>query len=77
MECGLHRIPVAVMNPRQIRDFARSIGRLAKTDALDAEVIARFAAAVKSEVRLLPDQRVGPTQGSCGSQTADHRHEDR
>ena len=58
VECGLHRIPVAVINPRQIRDFVRSIGRLAKTDALDAEVIARFAAAVKSEVRLLPDSEL-------------------
>lgn len=36
-------IPVAVVNPRQARDFARSLGRLAKTDAIDAEVLARFA----------------------------------
>jgi len=37
------RIPVAVVNPRQARDFARSLGKLAKTDAIDAEVLARFA----------------------------------
>ena len=55
VDCGLRRMPVAVMNPRQIRDFARSTGRLAKTDALDAQVIARFAAAVRPEVRPLPD----------------------
>jgi len=37
-------IPVAVVNPRQARDFARSLGKLAKTDAIDAQVLARFAA---------------------------------
>src|ERR671926_17467 len=39
-------LPLAVVNPRQIRDFARATGRLAKTDALDAAVIAHFAEAV-------------------------------
>ena len=39
------RLPVAVVNPRQIRDFARATGQLAKTDALDARVIALFAEA--------------------------------
>lgn len=48
-------LPLAVVNPRQIRDFARAIGRLAKTDALDAEVIAHFAQAVHPEPRPLPD----------------------
>ena len=57
LECGLNHVPVVVMNPRQIRDFARSIGRLAKTDAIDAEVIARFASVVKPEVRELPDHQ--------------------
>ena len=46
-------LPLAVVNPRQIRDFARAIGRLAKTDALDAEVIARFAEMVRPEARQL------------------------
>lgn len=46
-------LPVAVVNPRQIRDFARATGQLAKTDALDAAVIARFAAAVRPPVRPL------------------------
>ena len=36
-------LPVAVVNPRQVRDFAKATGRLAKTDALDAQVIAHFA----------------------------------
>lgn len=47
-------LPVAVVNPRQIRDFARATGQLAKTDALDARVIARFAEAVQPPVRPLP-----------------------
>ena len=46
---------VAVVNPRQIRDFARATGRLAKTDRIDAEVIAAFAAAVRPEARIVPD----------------------
>lgn len=48
-------LPVVVVNPRQIRDFAKSIGRLAKTDAIDAGVIARFASAVRPELRPLKD----------------------
>jgi transposase len=55
-------LPVAVVNPRQIRDFARATGTLAKTDALDAQVIARFAEAVRPAVRPLPAehaQRLG------------------
>ena len=49
-------LPLAVVNPRQIRDYARATGRLAKTDALDAEVIAHFAEAVRPEPRPVPDQ---------------------
>jgi transposase len=48
-------MPLAVVNPRQIRDFARATGQLAKTDALDARAIARFAAKVQPEVRPVPD----------------------
>jgi transposase len=48
-------LPVAVVNPRQVRDFARATGRLAKTDRLDAQVLAHFAAAVHPEPRPLPD----------------------
>jgi transposase len=46
---------VAVVNPRQVRDFGRAAGQLAKTDVLDAEVIARFAETMKPEPRALPD----------------------
>lgn len=49
-------LPVAVVNPRQVRDFARSTGQLAKTDAIDAKVLAAFAQAVQVEVRPLPDE---------------------
>jgi transposase len=48
-------LPVVVVNPRQIRDFAKATGRLAKTDALDAAVLAHFAEAVRPEPRPLPD----------------------
>ncbi|MBI4236535.1 MAG: IS110 family transposase [Chloroflexi bacterium] len=44
---GAAGIPLAVVNPRQVRDFARSLGRLAKTDQLDAQVIAHFGEATK------------------------------
>ena len=49
-------LPVAVVNPRQVRSFARAIGRLAKTDRLDAKAIAHFAEAVRPPVRPLPDE---------------------
>lgn len=48
-------LPV-VVNPRQVRDFARATGRLAKTDTIDAEMIARFGEAVAPEVRPLPSE---------------------
>src|SRR5690242_21723267 len=49
-------LPVAIVNPRRVRAFARATGRLAKTDRLDAETIARFAEAVRPPVRPLPDE---------------------
>ncbi len=49
-------IPVSVVNPRQVRDFAKSTGKLAKTDRLDAQAIAHFAEAIKPEVRYLADE---------------------
>ena len=48
-------LPVVVVNPRQVRDFARATGTLAKTDALDAAVLAHFADAIRPEVRPLRD----------------------
>ena len=54
---GAAGLPVAVVNPRQIRDFARATARLAKTDALDAAVIAHFAEAVNPPARPLADEQ--------------------
>ena len=49
-------LPVVVVNPRQVREFARATGRLAKTDSIDAGVLAQFAEAIKPEARPLPDE---------------------
>ncbi len=48
-------LPVAVVNPRQARDFARATGKLAKTDALDAQALAHFAEAVRPPARPVPN----------------------
>lgn len=53
--CAAAGLPVAVVNPRQIRAFAQAIGRTAKTDPIDAEVIALFGERVRPEPRPLPD----------------------
>ena len=50
------KLPFAVVNPRQVRDFAKATGQLAKTDALDAGVIAHVAEAVRPVPRPLPDE---------------------
>jgi transposase len=55
-------IAVAVVNPRQVRDFARATGRLAKTDRRDAEVLARFAEAVRPEARPLAEEQAQALQ---------------
>lgn len=49
-------LPVVVVNPRQVRDFAKAVGRLAKTDRIDAGVLAHFGEAIKPECRLLKDE---------------------
>jgi transposase len=54
-ELAASGLPVVVVNPRQMRDFAKATGRLAKTDCIDAKVIAHFAQAVRPPVRPLPD----------------------
>jgi len=48
-------LPVVVVNPRQVRDFAKASGRLAKTDALDAQMLAQFAEVMRPQPRPLPD----------------------
>jgi transposase len=55
-ELSMAGLPVAVVNPRQARDFAKATGRLAKTDPIDASVLAHFAQAIRPEVRELKDE---------------------
>lgn len=50
------RLAVVVVNPRQVRDFAKATGKLAKTDTIDAAVLAHFGEAVKPEPRPMPDE---------------------
>lgn len=50
-------LPVVVVNPRQVRDFAKASGRLAKTDAIDARVLAQFAQKIQPELRPLKDEQ--------------------
>ena len=51
-----NNLPVVIINPRQIRDFAKATGRLAKTDSIDADTIARFARDIRPEVRPIKDE---------------------
>jgi transposase len=50
-------VPVVVVNPRHVRDFAKATGKLAKTDALDAQMLAHFAEVMRPEARPLPDEQ--------------------
>jgi transposase len=54
---GSHKLPVAVVNPRQVRDFAKAFGILAKTDAIDARVLAHFGATTQPEPQPVPDEQ--------------------
>lgn len=54
---GSAGLRVAVVNPRQVRDFAKATGRLAKTDSIDAQVLALFAQAIRPPVRSLPNEQ--------------------
>lgn len=49
-------LPVVIINPRQVRDFARATGALAKTDAIDARILALFGVRIKPQIRILPDK---------------------
>ena len=57
-ELAAHQIPVALVNPGRVREFAKALGLLAKTDKLDAHLLARFGEAAKLQPTLLPDQAV-------------------
>ena len=79
-------VPVVVVNPRQVRDFARATGKLAKTDSLDAAAIAHFAEAVRPPVRPLRDAETqalnslgcpkapGDDHAGLGEEPPRHRH---
>jgi transposase len=54
---ALAGVPVAIVNPRQVRDFAKAVGRLAKTDRIDAAVLAHFAEAIRPEPRPIADEQ--------------------
>ena len=59
-----HRqLPVVVVNPRQVRDFARATGQLAKTDRIDAHILARFGEVIRPELRPLPDATTRAMRG--------------
>ncbi len=51
-------LPVVIVNPRRVREFAKSIGQLAKTDRIDARVLALYGQRVKPPVRELPTEQV-------------------
>ena len=53
---GARGLPVVIANPRQVRDFAKATGQLAKTDSIDARILALFAERVRPNVRPLPDE---------------------
>jgi transposase len=58
-------LPAIAINPRQARDFARAIGRLAKTDAIDAEVLAEFAEKIRPELRSIADEATQELEAIC------------
>jgi transposase len=58
-------LPVVVINPRWARDFARSIGQLAKNDGIDADVLAQYAALPQLKLRQLPDEQTRELQALC------------
>lgn len=57
-------LKVAVVNPRQVRDFARALGVLAKTDRIDAQVLARFAQAIRPQVRALKSEEISELEAT-------------
>lgn len=56
-ELAAQKLPLVLVNPRQVRDFAKASGQLAKTDALDARVLAAFGIAIRPAIRPLPDEQ--------------------
>jgi transposase len=58
-------LPAIAINPRQARDFARAIGRLAKTDSIDADVLAEFAEKIRPELRSIADEATQQLEALC------------
>lgn len=58
-------LPAIAINPRQARDFARAMGRLAKTDGIDAEILADFADKVRPDIRMMPEQITEELDALC------------
>jgi len=56
-------LPLVIINPRQVRDFAKATGTLAKADHIDARILAKFAEAIRPEVRPLPDEAQRELEG--------------
>ncbi len=56
LHAAVRQLPVVVVNPRQVRDFARATGELAKTDRIDAAMLSLFGERLRPEVRPLPDE---------------------
>jgi transposase len=74
--CAAAGLPVVVINPRQVRDFAKATGHLAKTDTLDAQVLAQFAEAVRPDPTAsarCADSRAGRTAHASASTRGDAR----
>jgi transposase len=62
---GAAGLPVLVINPRWIRNFARGMGQLAKTDKLDARILAQYAEHTELQPRQLPDEETRELRASC------------
>lgn len=58
-------LPTIAINPRQARDFARAMGRLAKTDAIDADVLAEFGEKIRPELRSITDEATQQLEAAC------------
>lgn len=65
-ELAAASLPVVVVNPRQIRHYAKATGELAKTDRIDARIIALFAERIRPEVRTIPDEAARELDGLLG-----------
>jgi transposase len=56
-ELQANQLPVVIVNPRQVRDFAKATGVLAKTDTIDARILALFGLQINPEIKMLPDEQ--------------------